>query len=52
MLCDGQRDFASGTILAKAGYFEKAVYHFQQATEKAMKSVLIIFGAFKKKPFC
>lgn len=51
MLCDGQRDFASGTILAKAGYFEKAVYHFQQATEKAIKSVLMAFGAFTKSHF-
>lgn len=51
MLCDGQRDLASGIILTKAGYFEKAVYHFQQATEKAIKSVLIALGAFKKSHF-
>lgn len=51
MLCDGQRDFVSGKILAQEGYFDKAVYHFQQAVEKATKSILIAFGVFRKSHF-
>lgn len=51
MLLDGQRDLASGIALTRAGYFDKAVYHFEQAVEKAIKSVLIAFGKFKKSHF-
>lgn len=51
MLLDGQRDLASGIALTLEGYFDKAVYHFEQAVEKAIKSVLIAFGKFKKSHF-
>ncbi|MFN3603397.1 MAG: HEPN domain-containing protein, partial [Leptonema sp. (in: bacteria)] len=51
MLTDGERDFEIGVKLIKENYFDKAVYHFQQAVEKSIKAVLIAFGEFKKTHF-
>lgn len=51
MLTDGERDFAIGKRLSSppsAGIFDKAVYHFQQAVEKSIKSVLIAIGVFER----
>ena len=51
MLRDGTRDFEIGERLVADGYYDKAVYHFQQAVEKAVKSVLISRGIFQKTHF-
>src|SRR3989337_1656094 len=51
MLTDGERDLNIGVSLTKEGYFDKAVYHFQQAVEKAVKAILISLGEFKKTHF-
>ncbi|MDI6785513.1 MAG: HEPN domain-containing protein [bacterium] len=51
MLKDGERDYQIGEKLIEEHFFDKAVYHFQQAVEKAIKSVLICFGIFKKTHF-
>lgn len=51
MLTDGERDFNIGMNIMEDGYFDKAVYHFQQAVEKAIKAVLISLGEFKKTHF-
>ncbi|MDI6889829.1 MAG: HEPN domain-containing protein [Thermodesulfovibrionales bacterium] len=51
MLIDGERDFKIGTSIMNNGYYDKAVYHFQQSVEKAVKAVLICFGIFKKTHF-
>lgn len=51
MIKDGERDFKIGETLIKENYFDKAVYHFQQSTEKAIKAVLICSGEFKKTHF-
>ena len=51
MLTDGERDYAISLKIGKEGFYDKAVYHFQQAAEKALKSVLICFGIFKKTHF-
>ncbi len=48
MLTDGDRDFNIGNSLIKEGFYDKAVYHFQQAVEKSVKAVLISFGEFKR----
>jgi len=48
MLNDGERDLAIGKRLTGDGYYDKAVYHFQQCVEKSIKSVLIAFGIFQK----
>jgi HEPN domain-containing protein/predicted nucleotidyltransferase len=48
MLTDGERDFAIGKRLSNDEFFDKAVYHFQQAVEKSIKSVLIAVGVFEK----
>lgn len=48
MLTDGDRDFNIGINLIRDGFYDKAVYHFQQAVEKSVKAVLISFGEFKK----
>lgn len=42
MLEDGQRDYLIGRRLIEDGFYDKAVYHFQQAIEKCIKSVLIL----------
>jgi len=51
MLKDGERDFKIGEGLIKDGFYDKAVYHFQQSAEKAIKSILIAMGVFQKTHF-
>jgi HEPN domain-containing protein/predicted nucleotidyltransferase len=51
MLTDGERDFEIAVKILEDGYFDKAVYHFQQSIEKAVKAILICFGIFKKTHF-
>lgn len=51
MLIDGERDLEIGVKLLESDYFDKAVYHFQQSVEKAVKAILICFGIFKKTHF-
>jgi HEPN domain-containing protein len=51
MLIDGERDFNIGSKLIEDEFYDKAVYHFQQAVEKSIKSILIAFGEFKKSHF-
>jgi len=48
---DARRDYEIGITLVEAGYFDKAVYHFQQSVEKAVKAVLISQGVFQKTHF-
>ncbi len=51
MLKDGERDLIIGKKLAEDAFYDKAVYHFQQAVEKCIKSVLIAMGVFQKTHF-
>jgi HEPN domain-containing protein/predicted nucleotidyltransferase len=51
MIRDGARDFAIGLNIMEDGFYDKAVYHFQQSAEKSIKAVLICFGIFKKTHF-
>jgi len=51
MLADGKRDYEIGCKLIDEKYFDKAIYHFQQSVEKALKAILISFGEFKKTHF-
>ena len=51
MLDDAHRDYKIGKILTQEEFFDKAVYHFQQAGEKSVKAILICFGNFKKTHF-
>ena len=51
MSLDARRDYEIGLTLTKGGYFDKAVYHFQQSVEKAVKAVLISQGVFQKTHF-
>ena len=51
MIADAERDLNIGINITEDGYYDKAVYHFQQAVEKAVKAVLIAFGEFKKTHF-
>lgn len=51
MLTDGERDFEIAVKILEGGYFDKAVYHFQQSIEKGIKAILICFGIFKKTHF-
>jgi len=48
---DAKRDFEIGLTLLEKAYFDKAVYHFQQSVEKAIKAVLISQGIFQKTHF-
>ncbi len=48
MLKDGERDFEIGKKLNVEGYYDKAVYHFQQSVEKSVKPILIAMGIFQK----
>jgi len=41
MFNDGKRDFVIAKNIMKGGYYDKAVYHLQQAVEKAVKAELI-----------
>jgi HEPN domain-containing protein/predicted nucleotidyltransferase len=51
MLNDGARDFTIGVNIMEDGFYDKAIYHFQQSVEKAVKAVLICFGIFRKTHF-
>ncbi len=51
MFNDGKRDYEIGVHILEYGFFDKAVYHFQQAAEKAIKAVLACFGIFHKTHF-
>jgi len=51
MLKDGEHDYEIGIYIMEKGFYDKAVYHFQQAIEKAIKAVLISLGEFKKTHF-
>ena len=51
MVTDGEHDHEIGVHIMEKGYYDKAVYHFQQAVEKAIKAVLISLGEFKKTHF-
>jgi HEPN domain-containing protein/predicted nucleotidyltransferase len=51
MYKDGERDFEIGKKLKDEAYFDKSVYHFQQAIEKFIKAVMIAVGVFKKTHF-
>lgn len=51
MLRDGERDYFIGKRILDDGFYDKAVYHFQQSVEKCIKSVLIAFGIFQKTHF-
>ena len=51
MSSDARRDWEISLTLIKGEYFDKAVYHFQQSVEKAVKSVLISQGVFQKTHF-
>lgn len=48
MLDDAARDHRIGQLLFQGGFFDKAVYHFQQTAEKAVKFVLIALGVFRR----
>ena len=50
MFTDGKRDFAIGENIMQDGYYDKAVYHFQQAAEKAIKAVLISLVTWSRYP--
>lgn len=51
MLSDGVRDYEVGIKIILYEYYDKAVYHFQQAIEKAIKAILICFGIYRKTHF-
>lgn len=51
MLKDGERDLEIGKQLTRAAFYDKAVYHFQQASEEAVKGILIALGVFQKTHF-
>jgi len=51
MLQDGERDLTIGKKLSEEAFYDKAVYHFQQAVEKCLKSVLIAKGIFQRTHF-
>ena len=50
-LRDGERDYLISLRLIDAGYYDKAVYHCQQAVEKCVKAMLIAMGIFHKTHF-
>jgi len=51
MLTDGEHDHEIGVHIMEKAFYDKAVYHFQQSVEKAIKAVLISFGEFKRTHF-
>jgi hypothetical protein len=51
MLRAGERDCLISLCLIDAGYYDKAVYHCQQAVEKCVKAMLIAMGIFHKTHF-
>jgi len=48
MLKDAERDRKIGEVLTRDGFCDKAVYHFQQAAEKAVKAILVALGVYQK----
>lgn len=52
MLTDGEHDFRIGIMITEEGYYDEAVYHFQQAVEKAVRAILVSLGEFEKNTFC
>jgi HEPN domain-containing protein/predicted nucleotidyltransferase len=48
MLIEAERDLESGDRLSHTDLWDRAVYHYQQATEKAVKAVLIALGVFQR----
>jgi len=48
MLKDAARDHEIAQRLSESAYYDKAVYHFQQAVEKSVKAILIALGVFRK----
>lgn len=48
MFKDGKRVLEIGIKLKDESYFDKSVFHFQQAVEKFVKAVMIAVGIFKK----
>lgn len=51
LLKDGERDYFIGKKLLDEGFYDKAVYHFQQSVEKCIKAILISLGIFQKTHF-
>ena len=51
MLQDGKRDFLIAQKLILDGFYDKSVYHSQQAVEKGIKSVLLAMGIYQKTHF-
>jgi HEPN domain-containing protein/predicted nucleotidyltransferase len=51
MLDDAGRDRQIGDVLRDDSFYDKAVYHYQQAVEKAVKAILIAVGVFEKTHF-
>ncbi|MBU4491637.1 MAG: HEPN domain-containing protein [Euryarchaeota archaeon] len=47
-LDDAQRDLLAAEYLSHEKLYERAVYHCQQAVEKAVKAILMCFGAYEK----
>jgi HEPN domain-containing protein/predicted nucleotidyltransferase len=45
---DAGRESEVAEQLEQSGYFDRCVYHCQQAIERAVKAVLICFGAFER----
>ncbi|UUV18842.1 HEPN domain-containing protein [Fusobacteria bacterium ZRK30] len=45
MLFKAERDYKSGIILLDSELEDQAIYHFQQAGEKALKSILFFYKA-------
>ncbi len=43
MLFKAERDYKSGIILLESELEDQAIYHFQQAGEKALKAILFLF---------
>lgn len=48
MLTDAERDRRIGERLSADEFYDKAVYHFQQAAEKGVKATLIALGIYRK----
>lgn len=51
MLKDGERDFLIARKLLIEGFYDKSVYHSQQAVEKSIKSILVSMGIYHKTHF-
>lgn len=45
---DARREIEIAEQLEQSGHFDRCVYHCQQAIERAVKAVLICFGAFER----